>query len=57
VVYQGELRDKLEEYIPDFESGQLKIFLDTILPWEEIKEAHRHMEASKNSGKIVCTIS
>lgn len=57
VVYQGQLRDKLEEYIPDFESGRLKIFMDTVLPWEEIKEAHRHMEAAKTSGKIVCTIS
>lgn len=57
VVYQGELRDKLEEYIPDFENGKLKLFIDTVLPWAEIKEAHRHMEASKNSGKIVCTIS
>lgn len=57
VIYQGKLRDRLEEYIPDFENGKLKIIMDTVLPWEEIQEAHRHMEAANNSGKIVCTIS
>lgn len=57
VEYQGRLRDKLEAYVSDFDSGKLKIFIDTVLPWEEIQEAHRHMEAAKNSGKIVCTIS
>ncbi|KFH45840.1 Quinone oxidoreductase-like protein [Hapsidospora chrysogenum ATCC 11550] len=54
--YQGRLRDRLEEYIPSFESGELKIIVDKVLPWEEIQEAHRYMEAAKNSGKIVCTI-
>jgi len=56
-IYQGELRDKLEEYIPGFEKGSLKIIVDKVLPWEEIQEAHKHMEAAQNSGKIVCTIS
>lgn len=54
--YQGRLRDKLETYVPLFEKGELKIIMDTVLPWEQIQEAHRHMEAAKNSGKIVCTI-
>lgn len=55
--YQGKLRDKLETYVPDFENGEFKIIIDKVMPWEEIQEAHRHMEAAKNSGKIVCTIS
>ncbi|EGX93728.1 quinone oxidoreductase, putative [Cordyceps militaris CM01] len=54
--YQGKLRDRLEEYLPDFDSGRLKIVIDTVLPWEQIQDAHRHMEDGKNSGKIVCTI-
>ena len=54
--YQGELRDKLESYLPDFLSGKLKIFVDTVLPWEQIQEAHKLMEENTNSGKIVCTI-
>lgn len=56
-VYQGELRNKLETYLPDFESGKLKVILDTVMPWEKIQEAHKYMEDGKNSGKIVCTIS
>lgn len=55
--YQGKLRDRLEEYIPDFEANKLKIYIDTVLPWEKIQDAHQHMEDAKNSGKIVCTIS
>ncbi|KAI9167698.1 Quinone oxidoreductase PIG3 [Paramyrothecium foliicola] len=54
--YQGVLRDKLEEYVPDFEADKLKIIVDTVLPWDKIQEAHAHMEDGKNSGKIVCTI-
>lgn len=55
--YQGKLRDRLEEYLPDFESKKLKIFVDEVFPWEKIQEAHQHMEAAKNLGKIICTIS
>ncbi|KAJ6788685.1 hypothetical protein PWT90_07145 [Aphanocladium album] len=54
--YQGKLRDRLEKYLPDFESGKLQICIDTVLPWEQIQDAHRYMEEGKNSGKIVCTI-
>ena len=54
--YQGKLRDRLEEYIPDFESKKLKVFVDEVFPWEKIREAHEHMEAAKNLGKIICTI-
>lgn len=55
--YQGQLRDVLETYLPRFVSGDLKVFLDKVLPWEEVQEAHEYMEAAKNTGKIVCTIS
>lgn len=54
--YQGKLRDRLEKYLPDFDSGKLKIVIDTVMPWEQIQDAHRYMEEGKNSGKIVCTI-
>lgn len=55
--YQGLLRDRLEEYLPDFESGKLKVFVDEKWPMEDIKKAHDHMEASKNLGKIICVIT
>jgi putative PIG3 family NAD(P)H quinone oxidoreductase len=54
--YQGKLRDKLAEYIPDFENGKLKVLVDTVLPWEKIQDAHRLLEANKTTGKIICTI-
>lgn len=54
--YQGRLRNKLEEYLPSFESGRLKIYIDKVYPWEEIQEAHKHVEESKNVGKVICTV-
>jgi NADPH:quinone reductase-like Zn-dependent oxidoreductase len=55
--YQGKLRDRLEEYLPKFDSGELKILIDTVLPWEEIQKAHGLLEENKTMGKIICTIS
>ncbi|SPN97413.1 probable NADPH quinone oxidoreductase homolog PIG3 [Cephalotrichum gorgonifer] len=57
VEYQGRLRDELERYVPEFETGKLRAIVDTVLPWEEIQKAHQLMEENKNKGKIVCTIS
>jgi NADPH:quinone reductase-like Zn-dependent oxidoreductase len=55
--YQGRLRDKLEEYLPRFEDGTFKLFVDKVLPWEKIVEAHQLMEKNTSKGKIICTIS
>ncbi|KAL8327989.1 hypothetical protein RB597_004022 [Gaeumannomyces tritici] len=57
VAYQGRLRDKLEEYLPDFESGKLKVFVDKVFPWEQIQQAHELLEKNVTRGKIICTIS
>ncbi|KAF7866848.1 hypothetical protein EAF04_005689 [Stromatinia cepivora] len=57
VDYQGKLRDKLEEYIPRFEDGTFKIFVDKVFPWEQVVEAHKEMEKNTSKGKIICTIS
>lgn len=55
--YQRKLRDILEKYVPDFETGKLTAVVDTVMPWEDIQKAHQLMEENKNKGKIVCTIS
>ncbi|KAK4104292.1 quinone oxidoreductase putative [Parathielavia hyrcaniae] len=57
VHYQGRLVAKLAEYLPRLESGELKLFIDKVLPWEDIVEAHKLLEANKTMGKIICTIS
>ncbi|KAK1750604.1 quinone oxidoreductase [Echria macrotheca] len=55
--YQGRLRDKLEEYLPQFESGELKVFVDTVIDWKDIVKAHQLLEENKTMGKIICTVS
>ncbi|RYP57273.1 hypothetical protein DL769_009586 [Monosporascus sp. CRB-8-3] len=56
LAYQRRLRDRLAEYLPDFESGALKIFIHAVLPMEEIVKAHQLMEENKTRGKIICTV-
>jgi NADPH:quinone reductase-like Zn-dependent oxidoreductase len=55
--YQGRLRDKLEEYLPRFEDGSFKLFVEKVIPWEKVVEAHELMEKNVTKGKIICTIS
>ncbi|KAL1837882.1 hypothetical protein VTJ49DRAFT_3286 [Mycothermus thermophilus] len=55
-AYQTRLRDRLKDYLPRFETGELKIFIDKVMPWEDIAAAHTRMEENKTMGKIVCTI-
>jgi NADPH:quinone reductase-like Zn-dependent oxidoreductase len=56
--YQGKLRDQLVEHaLPRFKDGRFKLFVDKVLPWEQIQDAHRLMEENKTKGKIICTIS
>jgi NADPH:quinone reductase-like Zn-dependent oxidoreductase len=56
-VYQGKLRDRLEEYVEKFgEGGEFKVYVDRVFRWEEVAEAHRYMESDGSKGKIICTI-
>ncbi|CAK7234265.1 hypothetical protein SCUCBS95973_008877 [Sporothrix curviconia] len=55
-AYQERLRDQLVDVLPHFQSGKLKLFVDKVLPWTEIQEAHKYMEKNVSMGKIVCTI-
>lgn len=41
------------EMVPLFESGHLKPVIDSRFPFERIGDAHRHMAANANAGKIV----
>ncbi|OBZ71444.1 Quinone oxidoreductase PIG3 [Grifola frondosa] len=37
-------------------AGPLKVFIHKVYPWKEIQDAHREMEANKNSGKIIAVV-
>lgn len=41
------------EALPKFERGTLRPIVDSVWEWTEVNEAHKHMEANKNTGKIV----
>jgi NADPH:quinone reductase-like Zn-dependent oxidoreductase len=55
--YQGELRDKLADLaLPKLRDGSFKAYVEKVLPWEEIVEAHKLMESNKTKGKIICVV-
>jgi putative PIG3 family NAD(P)H quinone oxidoreductase len=44
------------EMLPLFDTGGLAPVVDSTYPFDRIADAHRHMEANANTGKIVVTI-
>ncbi|KAL7754196.1 hypothetical protein RI367_000177 [Sorochytrium milnesiophthora] len=55
--YQVRLRDGfVRDFGQDVDNGELKPVVYRVMPWSEIKEAHRIMEANENTGKIVMTV-
>ncbi|XP_060790493.1 quinone oxidoreductase PIG3 isoform X1 [Neoarius graeffei] len=60
--YKAELvRSFTEQVLPHFQSTDLltslRPIIDTVFNMEDITEAHRHMEANKNTGKIIIKVS
>lgn len=45
------------QMLPLFEKGILKPVIDRVFSWEQVREAHRYMEANRNMGKIVLRIT
>ena len=43
----------IDEMLPLFDAGSLKPVIDSRYPFEQIADAHLHMEANANIGKIV----
>ncbi|MFC4076262.1 NAD(P)H-quinone oxidoreductase [Salinithrix halophila] len=55
--YKTQLsRDFMEKALPLFAEGRLKPIVDRIYSWAGVQEAHRHMEANKNVGKVILRI-
>ncbi len=44
------------EMLPLFESGRLRPVIDSRFPFDQIADAHRHMAANANAGKIMVDI-
>jgi tumor protein p53-inducible protein 3 len=58
IDYQVKLNEELINFAFDkFEQGSLKPVIDKIYDWKDAAEAHRRMEANKNTGKIILKIS
>ena len=43
----------IDEVLPLFDTGQLRPVIDSRYPFEQIADAHRHIEANANVGKIL----
>ena len=48
--------DFVRNILPGFEDGTYRAVIDTVLPWRQVKQAHRMMEENKNIGKIVLKV-
>jgi len=45
------------EVLPLFASGALRPIIDSVFALDQIADAHRHMEANANTGKIIVRVS
>ncbi|KAI0917546.1 hypothetical protein AcW1_007277 [Taiwanofungus camphoratus] len=59
--YQADLiarfkQDALDSITGSDGFGPLRTYIHKVYPWTEIQEAHREMEANKNSGKIIAEV-
>lgn len=52
--YKRQLTQELsDKVIPLLGSGQIKVVIDSVIPWAEAERAHQRMRANQNIGKIV----
>ncbi|ORY26150.1 hypothetical protein BCR39DRAFT_541994 [Naematelia encephala] len=58
VDYQAKLLKHFEEdALPLIKEGKMKVEVHEVFPWTKVAEAHKEMEANKNSGKIVFEVT
>lgn len=56
--YKAELTQEfVERAMPLFEDGRLKPVIYSVVPFSEVKEAHRQMEENENIGKIIIKVT
>ena len=49
-------REFAQSYLSKFETGELKVVIDRVMPLEEAAAAHTRIEANENIGKIILTV-
>jgi tumor protein p53-inducible protein 3 len=55
--YKGRLVSAFaKKFLPQFKTGSIKPVVDSVFKLEDIALAHMHMEANKNTGKIIIEI-
>jgi putative PIG3 family NAD(P)H quinone oxidoreductase len=55
--YQQKLRDELaKDAMPKFRDGSFKIFVEKVMDWKDVVEAHQLMESNKTKGKIILRV-
>ncbi|ENH96207.1 quinone oxidoreductase PIG3 [Gracilibacillus halophilus YIM-C55.5] len=56
-AYKAALsKEFMEQVGPFIEAAQIHPIIDTVFPIEEVQQAHEHMEANQNIGKIVLRV-
>ncbi|KAI8809240.1 hypothetical protein BJ742DRAFT_747759 [Cladochytrium replicatum] len=56
--FQSKLKNKIvSNVLPHIVNGKLKVVIDTVYPWPDIKEAQKRMESNSNVGKFVVVIN
>jgi NADPH:quinone reductase-like Zn-dependent oxidoreductase len=53
LAMRPKINDDLKKLFEMYENGQIKICIDTVLPFSKIGEAMHRMHARKNVGKII----
>ena len=48
--------DLVKHVMPKIAEGNIHPVVDSVYPWEDVAEAHRHMEANRNIGKIILRV-
>lgn len=46
----------VERWLPELKNGTLRPIIDKVFPLAQARQAHEHMEANRNFGKIILTV-
>ncbi|MBN8706648.1 MAG: NAD(P)H-quinone oxidoreductase [Bacteroidetes bacterium] len=54
IEVRSRLTDSLKTHVlPEITSGRIKVHIDKVFSFDQVKEAHLYLEENKNKGKIV----